>query len=913
MQMKKLYLCALLTLSIGQMRALNTNPIGAVPPNCTLVPITGATASSGNAALAVDSNGASRWESALTDNENLTVDLGAVVSVNTVTIDWETANAKNYVLRGSVDGTTWVDIHTYTNMAAGVRTDITPNINASYRYLKMDGVLRNTQYGYSIYEFYVCSTAITAPTCAPVVITSATATTGNAALAIDDIQGSRWESAAADPQEYTVNLGALTEIESVTLKWETANAKDYTLSGSADGITWVQIQAYTNMATGPRTDVIPVGTAYQYVKMLGTVRNTPYGYSLYEFDVCATIETEEPEEPVEPEEPFVCDSPLTPISAVGTTGNGAAAIDDNPGTRWNSDPIDAQSLIVDLGAVMAVTAVTIDWETANAKNYVLRGSADGIVWTDIETLTNMATGERTDVIDEIDADYRFLKMDGVMRNTIYGYSIWEFDVCGEAEPEEPFVCTPIAAVSAVGSTGNGAEAIDNNDGTRWASDAIDNQSLTVDMGAVVSITGVTIDWETANAKSYALRGSADGVVWTDIEILTDMPTGERTDVIDGIDADYRYLKMDGLVRNTIYGFSIWEFTVCGEEEPEEPQEPFECYALEATAATASSGAAAEAIDGNILSRWESAVADPQWLMVDLGAVTMVHGVSIAWETANAKNYTLSGSVDGTTWVEIEALTNMPTGERTDEIGDIDAMYRYIRMDGTVRNTPYGYSIWEMVVCGEEPEEEIEYTDVPALIQAEDWYEMSGVQTEPTADGGDGLSVGYIDAGDWMDYPIDVPAAGQYIIDARIASTADTGVIEYLTNGVSLGTVPVTNTGGWQVWQTVSKTVTLPQGEQMLRFSAAAAPFNLNWIEVKAVTSGLEGFKASGISMYPNPATGVVNVNLQEDAQLYLYTYTGSLIRQQAVMAGSNTVTLDGLAAGLYFVRVNNHVEKLIVR
>jgi len=910
--MKKLYLCAALVLTAGLAHAFNTNPVDdQVPPNCTLIEPSGATASSGDAGLAIDQNGASRWESAFSDTESLTVDLGTSQNVNTVTIDWEAANAKDYVLRGSVDGTTWVEIEAFTNMPTGARTDIIDGIGASYRYLKMDATLRNLPYGYSIWEFNVCSDEITEPTCAPVTILSATASTGNAALAIDDLGGSRWESEALDPTTFTANIGALTDIESVTLMWETASAKTYTLSGSIDGTTWVEIEAFTDMPPGPRTDVIEVGAEYQHLKMTGTERNTPYGYSLFEFDVCASTGVEVPEEP------FTCDSPITATSAVGTSGVGSAAIDGNPGTRWESDATDAQSLNVDLGELMMVNAVTIDWETANAKDYVLRGSADGVVWVDIETLTDMPTGARTDEILDIDAEYRYLKMDGVLRNTPYGYSIWEFKVCGEETevPPTPFVCdSPLTPVSAVGSTGNGAEAIDDNPGTRWISAATDPQSLIVDMGSVVTVTAVTIDWETANAKNYVLSGSADGVAWTTIETLIDMATGERTDIIDEIDADYRYLKMDGQVPNTTYGYSIWEFNVCGEETEVPPVEPFECSPLTIVTATASTGNAVEAADSNPGTRWASDAADPQWIMVDLGEVSAVNGVSITWETANAKEYVLRGSVDGTTWVEIESFTNMATGERVDEIDDIEGEYRYIRMDGMVRNTPYGYSIWEFVVCGDAPEVEIEYTDVPAIIEAEDWYEMSGVQTEATSDTGGGLSVGYIDTADWMDYPIDVETAGTYIIDARVASTADTGVIEYLVDGVSLGTIAVPNTGGWQVWQTVSKTVTLPQGEQMLRFSAAAAPFNLNWIEVKAQpVNGLEDFTAAGISMYPNPAAGLVNITVKEDAQLSLYTYTGQLIKEQPVKEGSNTINLDGLATGLYFVKINNHTAKLIVR
>jgi hypothetical protein len=772
--MKKYYLYATLAFATSVM-AFDSTPLP-IPPDCTLIPATGATATSGVAGAAIDGNGATRWESAFNDAESLTIDMGAVVSINTVTIDWETANAKDYIVRGSTDGTTWTDIESLTNMPAGERTDVVDGINASYRYIRVDGVSRNTAYGYSIWELFVCADAIVVPDCTPVALASATATTGVAAAAIDDNLATRWESAFEDPQTLTVDLGVVDFVKEVSISWETANAKDYTLSGSVNGTDWTLIETLTDMPAGPRVDEFEIEAEYRYFQMHGTARNTAYGYSIFEFDVCVGEEGG----PVVPV-PFECDSPLTPISAVGSSGNGAAAIDDNDATRWESDATDVQNLIVDMGELVSVTAVTIDWETANAKDYTLSGSADGIVWTVIETLTNMPTGERTDEILDIDTDYRYLKIDGIARNTIYGYSIWEFNVCGEEidVPPPPFECdSPLEAESATASTGNAAAAIDGIAGTRWESEAADPQSLTVDMGETVEVYAVTIDWETANAKDY----------------------------------------------------------------------------------------------------------------------------------------TLSGSIDGTVWTVIETLTDMPTGERTDEILDINTDYRYLRMDGIARNTPYGYSIWEFNVCGEAPEVEIDYVEVPALIEAENWHAMQGVATEPTADTGGGESVGWIDAGDWMDYAIEVETAGEYVIDARVASTADTGVIEYFSNGASLGTVNVVNTGGWQVWQTISKNVTLAQGEQMLRLSAAAAPFNLNWIEVKAQpTQGLEGFKAAGISMYPNPANSQVNISLHYDAQLSLYTYTGVLVAQHEVKAGENTIGLDGLAAGIYFVKVNNHIAKLIVK
>ncbi|MBN2001254.1 carbohydrate-binding protein [candidate division KSB1 bacterium] len=58
--------------------------------------------------------------------------------------------------------------------------------------------------------------------------------------------------------------------------------------------------------------------------------------------------------------------------------------------------------------------------------------------------------------------------------------------------------------------------------------------------------------------------------------------------------------------------------------------------------------------------------------------------------------------------------------------------------------------------------------IPGKIEAEEYAQMSGVQTENTSDYGGGLNVGWIDDGDWMDYLINVKKAGLYDIALRVA-------------------------------------------------------------------------------------------------------------------------------------------------
>ena len=117
----------------------------------------------------------------------------------------------------------------------------------------------------------------------------------------------------------------------------------------------------------------------------------------------------------------------------------------------------------------------------------------------------------------------------------------------------------------------------------------------------------------------------------------------------------------------------------------------------ATASSVTAGnAAANAVDGNTGTRWESAYADPQWLQVDLGGTATISQVVLQWETASAKAYQIQVSADGSTWTSVYSTTTGPGGTET---LNVSGSGRYIRMYGTARNTGYGYSLWEFQVYG----------------------------------------------------------------------------------------------------------------------------------------------------------------------------------------------------------------------
>lgn len=104
---------------------------------------------------AVDGSPTSRWSSSYADNRQITVDLGSVRSVGRTILRWEAAYGRSYRIDVSTDGSTWTTAWSTTTGNGGTDNNAFTPLNA--RYVRMQGVQRATEYGYSLYEFEIYS------------------------------------------------------------------------------------------------------------------------------------------------------------------------------------------------------------------------------------------------------------------------------------------------------------------------------------------------------------------------------------------------------------------------------------------------------------------------------------------------------------------------------------------------------------------------------------------------------------------------------------------------------------------------------------------------------------------------------------------------------------------------------------
>jgi hypothetical protein len=240
-----------------------------------------------------------------------------------------------------------------------------------------------------------------------------------ASAAVDGNTGTRWSSAAADPQWLQVDLGAPATISQVVLSWETAYASAFQVQVSDNANTWATIYATTTGTGGTQT--LTVSGTGRYVRMFGAVRQTVYGYSLWEFQVFGSLVTA-----------GACGTanaalnrPVTASSVENAGTPAASAVDGNPGTRWSSAAADPQWLQIDLGTSQPICEVVLNWEAAYASAFGVQVSDNASGWTDVYSTTTGAGGIQSLTVA---GTGRYVRMLGTVRHTGYGYSLWEFIV-----------------------------------------------------------------------------------------------------------------------------------------------------------------------------------------------------------------------------------------------------------------------------------------------------------------------------------------------------------------------------------------------------------------------------------------------------------------------------------------------------
>ncbi|GAB3168500.1 discoidin domain-containing protein [Amycolatopsis stemonae] len=144
---------------------------------------------------------------------------------------------------------------------------------------------------------------------------------------------------------------------------------------AAEGSVTVKAQA---APTGARVDDLAfAAVTARYVRMLGVQPDPQYGYSLWGFEVHHG------------DGPDLARAGTASASSASSGKEAKYANDGDATTRWavsTSDRPRADSwLAIDLGAPAAFDRVTLSWEAAAGRKYRIETSSDGVTWTSVVT------------------------------------------------------------------------------------------------------------------------------------------------------------------------------------------------------------------------------------------------------------------------------------------------------------------------------------------------------------------------------------------------------------------------------------------------------------------------------------------------------------------------------------------------
>jgi hypothetical protein len=349
----------------------------------------------------------------------------------------------------------------------------------------------------------------------PVVVSSIENSNYSCSKVNDGDLKTRWSSAFSDPQYVQINLGRSYRINKVVLKWEAASAKKYQIQVSNNGNQWKTISSESNGDGG--TDIINIDWPLNasYIRLYGETRNTPYGYSLFEFEVYGTPEDNLP--PVV--NIFLKDysllSPLTYFTIYYSTydpnGNDLLA------NSWKQ--ISGPSCTMSLG-----------W------NY-----------GDYLSVTNFSAG---DYVFELTASDGLLSASDRASVTIDNLAYIKPSLSSSNQG------------SSVSSNMN-----DGNTTTLWTSNASDPQWVQVDLQKNYLLKNVVLKWGTTYAKSYRIETSDDGTSWKQVYSTA---IGKGGTEYLNLTGNGRYIRMYGLSRSSSNGYSLAEFEVFGIEDKAAP-------------------------------------------------------------------------------------------------------------------------------------------------------------------------------------------------------------------------------------------------------------------------------------------------------------------------------------------------------
>jgi hypothetical protein len=496
--------------------------------------------------------------------------------------------------------------------------------------------------------------------------------------------------------------------------------------------------------------------------------------------------------------------------------------------------------------------------------------------------------------------------------------------------------------------------------SRWESARTDNESATIDLSLIAELTNISISWEAAYAKRYKIECSLDGSAWTLLKDVTAGGGGTESCGVNLVQARYvRITMLERLAINGVkYGFSIYEVVVNGnvlQQFPAVTLAPVEsklylpyaktvlngsqsgnplkseklsyrwkqlsgpsmaqiedstssvtlvkfntvgdyvfrfsvgnetgfnykdftinvsnpgattdlAFMKPTTCSGVESGFTSSdmAVDGDAKTRWSSAFKDGEWWQIDTQHQVQPGSLSIVWEGAYANNFNVQVSMDNKTWQPFYSNTAFTGGTST--ILNTNALSgRYFKVNCVQRATVYGSSFYSFNLNG---------------------TFKNSTNHVPVANAGNDL----------------LTVADNTLLSGALSTDADNDALTYKWEQIAGPSAVTIN----NATASLARATGLKTGEYYFKLTVDDGK-DVDFDLVKVICNPETGIKEvsdNEIIIYPNPVHDSFHIQSVEKNSVdsvQLFDVKGRMMKTLKV--SSNTVSLNGVAPGIYFIRL----------
>ncbi|NDW09745.1 glycosyl hydrolase [Dysgonomonas sp. 520] len=205
------------------------------------------------------------------------------------------------------------------------------------------------------------------------------------------------------------------------------------------------------------------------------------------------------------------------------------------------------------------------------------------------------------------------------------------------------------------------------------------------------------------------------------------------------------------------------------------------------------------------------------------------------------------------------------------------------------------------VSSQIPAEHYTSTNIADIPDSDHWE--SSILLEPTNDQSGKLNICDFRDNRWVEYNINVPEnAGDCKLQLRVSCESD-AICKVSVDGNEKPDLTIKSTNEFSNWQTQEYPFSITPGKHTIRLKITSGNIKLNWLNLLSPNhSSISKNKIADISIYPNPATDILNISGEQTPTLVtVYNPQGKKLISKPK---TKELDINNLVSGMYFVKID---------